>query len=144
MLPLLIIANIAYIAFALSECRKHRMSHDLRVDDDALPPSMKFIFCGGFPLVVTVTMTYFFLIVGGATTVQFNVGSTSAMNVWRTWVHVWPIFMFITLACSIITLIWMITCFFRKSLRSSIPVSSFSFLLSIFTWITVASYFPSA
>lgn len=143
LLPLLISATLSYVAFAVSVIVRERRSGDSH-ETDAPYPAMKFVLTGGVPLVVTATMTYLFLIVGGATTVQFNVGSPSRMNVWSTWVDLWPMFLFITAASGLGALIWLGVCAFKKTMRPSIPVSVTFLLLSVLAFFTVASYFPSA
>ena len=95
-------------------------------------------------MAVTATMTYLFLIVGGATTVQFNAGSSSRMNVWSTWVDLWPLFLLLTAATGLGTLVWTIASAVNKESRVALPAAIASLLLSILAFFTVASYFPSA
>jgi hypothetical protein len=143
LLPFLILASFGYVAFAVSIIVRTRRGGD---SHEAIAPSpeLKFIFAGGVPLVVSATMTYLFLVEGGATTVQLNVGSPSRMDVWSTWVDLWPVFLFATAASGLGSLIWSGVCTFKKSLRPSIAVSVASLLLSVLAFFTVASYFPSA
>lgn len=143
LLPLLILACLVYIAFAIVHLVREKQ-RNVSEEDTILVPVMKFVCGGGVPIAVAATMAYLFLIVGGATTVQFNVGSSSRMNVWSTWVELWPIFLFLTAAVGLGTLIWTIVSAVRKSKRSSLPASIFSFLLSVLSFFTVVSYFPSA
>ncbi|TLD68539.1 hypothetical protein FEM03_22300 [Phragmitibacter flavus] len=143
LLPLLILASLGYVAFAISVIVRERRCRGFRETDEP-HPAMKFVFAGGVPLVITSTMTYLFLIVGGATTVQFNVGNPSRMNVWSTWVDLWPMFLFITAASGFGSLIWFVVSVFKKTMRPSIPISIISLSLSVLALFTVASYFPSA
>lgn len=144
LLPLLILATFGYVAFAIAASRREmRRSAESRIPD-SLHPAAKFIFAGGVPLVVAATMTYLFLIVGGATTVQFNVGSSSRMNVWSTWVDLWPVFLLVTATSGLGSLIWLIVCAFKKTMRHSIPASVASILFSVLAFFTVMTYFPSA
>jgi hypothetical protein len=143
LLPLLILATIAYVGFAIALSVRELRAHESK-SPDTLHPAAKFVFAGGAPVVVAATMTYLFLIVGGATTVQFNAGSPSRMNVWSTWVDLWPVFLFITAASALGALIWSIVCACKKTMRLSLPVSISSLLLSVLAFFTVASYFPSA
>lgn len=85
-----------------------------------------------------------FLIVEGATTVQFNAGSPSRMNVSSTGVDLWSAFLFITAASGLGALIGFIVCAFKKTMQASIPPSIASFSLSALAFFTLASYFPSA
>ena len=143
LLPLLILASIAYIIYVLSAVAKESRENVSRVHD-APHPTLKFLFAGGAPIVVSVTMTYLFMIVGGATTVQLNVGSPSRMNVWSTWVDLWPLFLFITAASALASLVWLIVCACKKTSRQNISFSIASLLLSVLAFVTVMSYFPSA
>lgn len=144
LLPLLILATLAYAAFAIVMSRRevHRGSESR--SSDSLHPAVKFVFAGCVPVTVAATMTYLFLIVGGATTVQFNTGSPSRMNVWSTWVDLWPVFLFMTAVSGLGSLIWLIVCAFKKTMRPSIPASMASILLSVLAFFTVATYFPTA
>ena len=143
LLPLLILASLCYLVFAVTSVMRQRSSGE-PIADDSLHPVAKFLFAGGVPILVTATMIYLFLIAGGATTVQFNAGSPSRMNVWSTWVSIWPIFLFLTAASSLGALIWLLVCSIKKSSRVSISVPLISCLLSVLAFFTVASYFPSA
>lgn len=143
LLPLLILATLGYVGYAITSIVRELRFRESR-SPDALHPAAKFVFAGGVPATVAATMTYLFLIVGGATTVQFNAGSPSRMNVWSTWVEVWPVFLFITAASGLGALIWIIVCACKKTMRPSIPASIVSLLLSILAFFTVVSYFPSA
>ena len=143
LLPLLILASICYLVFAATSVMRQRSSGE-SIADDSLHPVAKFLFAGSVPILVTATMIYLFLIVGGSTTVQFNAGSPSRMNVWSTWVSIWPIFLFLTAASSLGSLIWLLVCAIKKSLRASIAVPIISCFLSVLAFFTVVSYFPSA
>ena len=144
LLPLLILATLGYAAFAIVTSRSEVRCGSESRSPESLHPAAKFVFAGGVPVTVAATMTYLFLIVGGATTVQFNAGSPSRMNVWSTWVDLWPVFLFLTAASGLGSLIWLIVCAFKKTMRPSIPASVASTLLSVLAFFTVATYFPSA
>ena len=142
-LPLLILATLAYVAFAVvSTVREKGEGDPERLDE--LHPAVKFVIAGLVPTIVVVTMTYLFLIVGGATTVQFNAGSTSRMNVWSTWVSIWPIFLVITAVNSFGSFVWLIVCACKKTWRPLVVASIVSLLFSVLAFFTVATYFPSA
>ena len=113
-------------------------------EGDAIHPAVKSLIAGGIPVLVAATMTYLFLIVGGATTVQFNAGSTSRMNVWSIWVDIWPVFLFLTAVSGFGSLIWLVVCAAKESRRRTILAPILSLLLSVLAFFTVASYFPSA
>jgi hypothetical protein len=143
LLPLLNFAIIAYVGFAIASITRERCARESR-SPDSLLLAAKFVLAGGVPVVVAATMTYLFLILGGATTVQLNVGSPSRMNVWSTWVDLFLFFLFITAASSLGALIWFIACVCKNKMRPSIPISIVSLLLSVLAFFTVVSYFPSA
>jgi hypothetical protein len=143
LLPLLILASLGYVAFAVSVVLREKRGDDVREADSA-HPLMKFVLASGAPLVTTVTMAYLFLIAGGSTTVQLNAGSPAGMNVWSTWVGLWPVFLLITAASGFGSMVWLGLCAFKKRMRASIPVSVASLMLSVFAFFTVISYFPSA
>ena len=81
LLPLLILACVTYILYAVVTAVRERRSRKSGEERSPLPIS-RFVAGGCVPVAVTATMTYLFLIVGGATTVQLNAGSPSRMNVW--------------------------------------------------------------
>lgn len=143
LLLILIPACIGYFIYAAIQATEIRKSRDLDPDDTrALIGS--FLVAGGMPFVVALVMTYLFLIQGGATTVQFNVGSPSRMNVWSTWVNLWPPFLLLTAISGIGNLGWAIRCAVTKRLRSRIVIAVAACLLSGLAFFTVASYFPSS
>ena len=144
LLPLLILATFCYVTFAFVASRREVRQGAGSRSPESLHPAVKFIFAGGVPVTVAATMTYLFLIVGGATTVQLNVGSSSRMNVWSTWVELWPVFLFMSAASGLGSLIWLIVCAFKKTMRPSIPASVASILFSVLAFFAVATYFPSA
>ena len=141
LLPILLLACLAYLGFAIHATLKNRKRPQ---KEGAIHPGVKFFFGGGIPVAVTATMTYLFLIVGGATTVQFNAGSSSRMNVWSTGVDLWPLFLLLTAATGLGTLVWTIASAVKKESRVALPAAIASLLLSILAFFTVASYFPSA
>jgi Ca2+/Na+ antiporter len=141
LLPILLLACLTYLGFAIYEILKTKKRPEKA---DTIHPGMKFFLGGGIPVAVTATMTYLFLIAGGATTVQFNAGSSSRMNAWSTWVDLWPLFLFLTAATGLGTLVWTIASAVKKECRVALPAAIASLLLSILAFFTVASYFPSA
>jgi hypothetical protein len=143
LLPLLILASLAYVAYAVSVIIRAIPSREAG-EANAPHPAIKFAIAGGVPLVVTATMAYFFWMVGGATTVQFNAGSPSRMNVWSTWVDLFPMFLFITAASGLGSLIWLGGCVFKRAMRPSISAAAASLGLSVLAFFTVLSYFPTA
>lgn len=76
LLPLLIFVSFGYVAFAVSKIVREIRGGVSRVADEP-HHVIKFVFTGGEPLWVTGAMTYLFLIVVGAATFQFSVGSES-------------------------------------------------------------------
>lgn len=142
-LPILILACLAYILYAIAIISQETKSQKSN-PADSMHPAIKCLFCGGVPILVTATMTYLFLIIGGATTVQFNAGSTSRMNVWSTWVDIWPLFLLLSAGSALGALIWLIICSVIKEKRNFIPFAVASLCLSLLTFFTVAAYFPSA
>jgi hypothetical protein len=144
LLPLLILATFGYTAFAVQVCRREVRRGAATRSPDSLHPAAKFVFAGGIPVTVAATMTYLFLIVGGATTVQLNAGNPTRMTVWSTWVDLWPVFLFMTAASGTGSLIWLFVCVFKKTMRPLIPASVASILFSVLAFFTVATYFPSA
>jgi hypothetical protein len=143
LLPILILASLAYLVFAIANIVEETRRGAWK-EASHFHPAGRYLFGGGVPLGVAATMTYLFLVVGGATTVQFNVGNPSAMNVWSTWVDLWPIFLWMTAANTGGCLIWVIVCAAKKTMRASLPASATSCLLSALSFFTVLSYFPSA
>ena len=143
LLPLLIIVCVAYVVYSLvsifQELRLKRSSNSY-----AFHSSVKFIFAGGVPILVTLTMVYLFIIVGGATTVQFNAGSESGMSAWSMWVSLWPLFLLLTAINGVGCLIWLITCICKRNLRRKVIFSIVSLFFSTLSFYTVVSYFPSA
>lgn len=142
-LPLYLLACLGYAAYAVGLILREK-SDPATAGSARLRLASKFLFGGGIPLGVAGTMAYLFLIAGGATTVQFNVGSSSRMNAWSNWVDLFPLFLLLTAASGLGTLIWLIVAAIRKSMRPEIPVAIASLLLSVLAFITVASHYPSA
>lgn len=143
MLLLLVLACIGYLFYVAASILRQKAAA-ASAEDDALRSALKSIIAGGVPVVVAATMTYLFLIVGGATTVQFNTGSPSRMNAWSTWVDLWPVFLLLTAVSGFGSLIWLVVCAANKSMRPTIATPIFSLLLSVLAFFTVFSYFPSA
>lgn len=143
LLPLLNLACLGYIAFAILSLVRDRRSGGAR-EIHAFHPAVRFVVSGGLPVAVAVTMTYLFLIVGGSTTIQFNVGSSSRMNVWSTWVGLWPLFFILTVAGVFACSVWVIICASKKKRRPSIPTAGASLLLHILAFLSIFVYSPSA
>lgn len=143
LLPLLNLATIAYLAFAIASSIR-----ELRADESRSPNVlqivMRFVLAGAVPLAVAITMSYLFLILEGATTVQLNVGSPSRLNVWSTWVDLFLFFLILTAASALGTLVWLIRCAREQAMRLSLPAAFLSLLLAVLALFTVVSYLPSA
>lgn len=143
LLTLFLLATLGYVGFAVVSILRELRNRESG-GSAALHPAAKFVFAGGIPVGVAATMAYLFLVVGGATTAQFNAGSPSRMNAWSIWVEVWPVFLSITAASGLGALTWLVFCVCGKSVRQTAPASIASLLLSVLAFYTVASYFPSA
>ena len=142
LLPFLILACVGFWFYAGAMMVSERKASG---NDQPKPiPVIHYLLASGFPTLVAINMTYLFILVGGATTVQFNVGSSSAMNVWSTWVRLWPQFMLCSLMNGVGALIWIIVCATKRTQRRSMSLAFASLLLSLLTFLTVASFFPSA
>ncbi len=142
MLPFLLIAAVGYVVIAVRFVVRFKRSGGDEID--AMHPIVPAA-CGGIvPVVVALTMAYLFLIVGGSTTVQFNVGNASAMDVWSTWVGLWPMFLFLTLAGAVVGFVWALVCAIWKKFRPWLGISAASFGFSALAFFTVVSHFPSA
>ena len=143
LLPLYALVCVGYVISAIigTCCEVRENTTD---QEEVLHPSVKYLLAGMVPVGVSVTMVYLFWIVGGATTMQFNVGSSSAMDVWSTWVDLFPVFLLLTAANSFAGLIWLVVCVCSKKFRQIWPVAISCLLLSAFGFLTVMSYFPSA
>ena len=63
LLPLLILASLGYVVFAIFVIRKERRGDDVR-EIDAIHPGVKLAVAGCVPLVVAGTMTYLFWVLG--------------------------------------------------------------------------------
>lgn len=96
------------------------------------------------PSVVAITMTYVFLIKGGATVAQFAAGSRTSMDLWSLWVDLWPVLLLATAASGAVSVVWMILASANHSLRKWMPVSVAAVLLSAFAFLTVFANFPTA
>ena len=142
LLPFLLLAGLSYVLFAGAITA--REVQEIGSRKDGPHPVAKFVFAGGTPLIVAAVMTWLFLIEGGATTVQLNVHSPSRMNVWSTWVKVWPGFLCLTAASVLGNLIWIFVCARRPATRPSLTVAIASFFLAVLAFFTVATHFPSA
>ena len=165
LLPFLIIVTLGYAVFAFAWCEREIrdgvggtsggvVDEDGGDDGDggdgelwnggAQHSAGKFILIGAAPVVATVMMVYLFLIVGGATTVQFNVGSESRMSAWSTWVQFWPLFLISIGLSALGALCWVLATAFTPAKRRSVPAAVVSLLYATLAFFTVASHFPSA
>lgn len=99
---------------------------------------------GLVPLGVTASMDYLFLVVGFATTVQFNVGDPARMNAWSTWVDVWPALLCLTAGVAVAGLVWTVLTVLRPGWRTSRAAAVSTTLLSALAFLTVLMFFPSA
>jgi hypothetical protein len=143
LLPTFILTSLGYVVFAGIAIFRELRDRESQ-SDNALHPCAKFVFSGGVPVVVAATMAYLFLIVGGATTVQYNVGSPSRMDVWSTWVGLWPLFLLLTATSGLGSLIWIIVCVVKERPLTHILAATASLCLSVLAFFTVGAYFPSA
>ena len=142
MLMLLIVGCIAFLFFAIATTKGALKTYD--PDGMAYHPVSKFVFAGGVPVLVAGVMTYLFIIEGGASTAQLNAGSVARVNVWRLWLSIWPLFMFLTAGSALGTFIWAVVCAARKSSRPNLGLAAGSCCLSVIAFFTVAENFPSA
>jgi hypothetical protein len=143
LLPLLVLSCVFYIAYAVYSIMRAKARGE-SMDSTTYKLIVKFLSAGAVPIAVAATMTFLFLIIGGATTVQFNAGSPSRMNVWSTWVDLWPGFLLLSIGSAFGSLIWAGVCAAKKETRPSTVIPIISLLLSTLAFFTVASYFPSA
>jgi hypothetical protein len=96
------------------------------------------------PTVVTLTMTYVFLIAGGTTVAQFAAGSEAGMDMWSLWFFLWPILFFGSAVSAVVAVIWTIVACVKKSLRRWLPITMAAVAMSLFAFLTVATNFPDA
>jgi len=143
LLSLLILASLGYLGFGWFLISKSKGA-TLSREGDSSNIITTLIFSGGIPLIVAGTMAYLFLFVGGTTTVQFNTGSSSAMNVWSTWVGIWPLFLILTAGSSLAALARLTLGAFKKRLCSSLLLRIYSCFLSVVAFVTVFAYAPTA
>jgi len=142
-LPLLILACLAYGAYAAATLIRAKARRTIG-KTNGFRVAAAFVLGGGLPLVVAATMTGLFLVEGGSTTVQFNAGSPSRMNVWTTWVNLWPAFLALTAMSALGWLVWTVVCALDGTRRPALPVALASFGLSVLAFLAVMTYFPSA
>ena len=102
------------------------------------------IFSHALPTIVSIVMTYVFLIAGGATVAQFVAGSKTGMDLWSLWFHLWPILLFGSAASGIISLVWTIVACVKKPQRKWIPITIAAVMMSLFAFFTVGANFPDA
>lgn len=96
------------------------------------------------PAVVALTMTYVFLIAGGATVAQFAAGSEAGMNMWLLWCHLWPILLFGSAVSAVVSVVWTVVACVKKPLRGWLPITLAAVAMSVFAFLTVATNFPDA
>ena len=96
------------------------------------------------PTLVTITMTYIFLLGRGATVRQFVAGSESGMDLWSLWVSLWPLLLLATFAAGFAQLAWIITMPGTRRSLTWIPVALTGMAMCAFSFVTVAYNFPDA
>lgn len=96
------------------------------------------------PSAVALTMTYVFMIAGGATVAQFVAGSESGMDLWSLWFHLWPVLLLGSAASGVISLVWTIVACVKTSQRKWIPITVAAVVMSVFAFFTVGANFPDA
>jgi hypothetical protein len=89
-------------------------------------------------------MTYVFVIAGGATVAQFVSESESGMDLWRLWVHLWPVLLLSAALSAAVGLVWTIIACVKSSQRRLLPLAIGSFGLSVIAFFTVGANFPDA
>jgi len=96
------------------------------------------------PTVTALTMTYVFLIAGGATTAQLVAVSEAGMGIWSLWFHLWPILLIGSAVSAVVSVIWTIVACVKKPLRSWLPISLATVVMSTFAFLMVVANFPDA
>lgn len=143
LLPVLILLCAGYLLYTGVELFS-RKKHPAPLGEDRTAAAFRFILAGGVPVLVAVVMAWLFIFSGAATTVQFNAGSSSRMNAWSTWVGIWRLFLFLSEMSLLGNLIWLLLSLSSKPKRRAMGFIVFTLFLSILTFFTVASYFPSS
>lgn len=143
MLALLLIACIGYIVSIVTS------STPAPGPEDAVPISRydrirPWLLAGMVPLGTLLIMVYLFWISGFATTVQYNVGSSSQMSRWSLWVDLFPLLLILTAISAFANLIWLLRSAFTRGQRHRLPAIAYSLGLSVLSFFTVATNFPSA
>jgi|GEM_PF-706901 len=96
------------------------------------------------PTAVASSMSYLFLIRGGATVAQFSAGSEAGMDLWSAWFHLWSLLLPLIFIFVAIQLVGLVTACVKPSLRTWIPAILIGTLLSAFALYTVAVNYPDA
>ncbi len=88
---------------------------------------------------------------GASTTVQFNANSDAAMSAWSTWVGIWPLFLLLALACTVVAAILFLVFVFDRLKNRSMRnhwLHLVHYLLTIahclFSLQLIGANFPSA
>ena len=96
------------------------------------------------PSAIAILMIGIFLVGGGATVAQFNVGSVLAMTLWSLWFHLWPLLLLAAGASALAHLVWTGVACYRATYRKWIPVASSGLFMSVFGSFVVIQNFPDA
>ncbi len=96
------------------------------------------------PSVVAVTMAYIFLLGHGATVRQFVAGSEGGMDLWSSWVGLWPLLLLVTFGAGVAQTVCLIAVSVKHGLRMWIPVALTGSAMCAFSFLTVMSNFPDA
>jgi len=131
-----------FIAYLITWCAylvvTHAWAHRKRL------PAARVVAAHTVPTVVTLTMTYVFLIAGGATTAQFVAASEAGMNMWFLWCLLWPILLLGSAVSAVVGVIWTIVACVKKPLRRWLPIAVAATVMSVFACLTVGANFPDA
>jgi hypothetical protein len=143
MLALLLIASIGYIvSLVTSSAPAPDPENPAPVSRyDHLRP---WLLAGMVPLGTLAVMGYLFWVTGFATTVQFNAGNSSQMSRWSLWVDLFPLLLILTAISGFANLIWLLRSAFTRGQRDRLPAIACSLGLSVLSFFTVATNFPSA
>lgn len=85
-----------------------------------------------------------FVLLFSAPTVQFNVGSKLAMDLWSFWVDWWAIFFYCVVVQGVCYLIWSIVSFLVGHLPWTRGVLICGFLASVCGWLVLRIAYPTA
>ena len=85
-----------------------------------------------------------FVLLFSAPTVQFNVGSLLAMELWSFWVHWWERFYYCVAIQGVVYFVWAIVAFATGHLPWSRGVAACGFFASVCGWLLLRIAFPTA